>query len=140
MTARPDYLFPTGTAGQFPATNRAPRATRESVCCELSENVKLAISVIDSSAERRNAPAGSLGQGCVGHRVCRPGCVGRDRHGRDRPASEANLCGEQHRENRRIRMADRVYSHPADHAGDRAVSLGLHPGGSMLQSQVGKTG
>lgn len=73
-------------------------------------------------------------------RVCRPGCLVRDRHGCGRPAIKASLCGEQHRENRRIRMADRVHSHPADHAGDRAVSLGLHPGGSMLQSEVGQTG
>jgi len=72
--------------------------------------------------------------------VCRPGCVGRERYGRGRPAFVANLCGKQHRENRGIRMADRVYSHPADHAGDRAVSLGLHPGGPMLKSEVGQTG
>ena len=52
----------------------------------------------------------------------------------------ASLCGQQHREDGGIRMADRIDADPAHHIGDGAVRLGFHPGGSVFQAQVRKAG
>jgi len=52
----------------------------------------------------------------------------------------ACLCGKQHGQNCGIRMTDQVYSDSADHSGHRAVGFGLHPGGAVLQAEVGQSG
>ena len=43
---------------------------------------------------------------------------------------------EQHGEDRRVGVADRIDAHPADHRGDRAVRLGFDPGGAVIEAEV----
>ena len=47
---------------------------------------------------------------------------------------------EKHRQDGCIRVADRVDADAADHRGDRSVGLGFHPGGPVLEAEMGKAG
>ena len=52
-----------------------------------------------------------------------------------------DLClgGQQHGQDRSIRMTYRVDSDAADHTCHGSVGLCLHPGGAMLQAQMGQS-
>ena len=50
------------------------------------------------------------------------------------------LCGKEHREYGRVRVADRIDADPAHHRRDRTVGLCFHPGGTVLETEMGETG
>ena len=60
------------------------------------------------------------------------------RAGRVVPAR--SLRGEEHGQDRGVRMADWVHPDAADHTRHRAVGFRLHPGGAMFQAQIRQSG
>ena len=64
----------------------------------------------------------------------------RPQRGREVFRTTECLCGEQHRQDCCVGMADRVDADSADHRCDRAVGFCLHPGRPVLKAQMRQTG